>query len=146
MSRFGTYLSSGNREKEKEQIYYARFLFIYFKQTLVQITIFFHIDVNILNMITLCCIYIYVCIYTHTRNTFLKYILFSLQINRGGAVRHVTAYIWWVYIHFCDTLNLFTERKLKWQKATSYLFSLWLYINKSRPFIQWCIINKTISV
>ncbi len=40
-----------NRKKKK--IYYARFLFIYFEQTVVQITIFFHLDEKILNIITL---------------------------------------------------------------------------------------------
>ncbi len=34
-----------------QQIYYARFLFIYFEQTVVQITILSHLDVKILNII-----------------------------------------------------------------------------------------------
>ncbi len=43
MSRFGTYLGSGSRfdtisvQHEKKEIYYARFIFIYFEQTVVQI-------------------------------------------------------------------------------------------------------------
>ncbi len=43
MSQFGTYLGSGSRfdmisvQQGKEEIYYARFLFIYFEQTVVQI-------------------------------------------------------------------------------------------------------------
>ncbi len=59
MSRFGTYLGSGVTVRygfgttgKKQQIYYARFLFIYFEQTVVQITIFSHLDVKILNIIT----------------------------------------------------------------------------------------------
>ncbi len=145
MSRFGTYLGSGftisvQKTKTKKKIY-SQFLFIYCEQTLVQITIF-HLDVNILNNITLFYIYIYIYIYiicstyiyTHTRNHFLKYTWFTFQITgEGGAVRHVTVYIWRVSNNFCETLNLFTERKLKWQKAASSLFSLWFYINKSRP-------------
>ncbi len=140
MSRFGTLLSSGvtirfryNRKKN-----YSRFLFMYFEQTLVQITIFFHLDVNILNIIILCytymlCIYkicstyiyiyIYIYIYTRTRNTLLKYIWFSLQINGGGGAVQSRNSLYLISIHFCDTLNLFTKRKLKWQKATSHLFS-----------------------
>ncbi len=59
MSRFGTYLGSvvtvrydfGTTGKKKE-IYYARFLFIYFEQTVVQITFFSYLDVKILNSIT----------------------------------------------------------------------------------------------
>ncbi len=55
ISRFGTHLGSGvtvpydfgTTEKSKE-IYYAPVLFIYFENTVVQITIFFHLDVNIL--------------------------------------------------------------------------------------------------
>ncbi len=47
---------------------------------------------------------------------------------------------------FCVTLNLFTERKLKWQKATSYLFSflfsLLLYINKSRPLYSDALLMR----
>ncbi len=42
--------------RKKKEIYYARFLFIYFEQTVVQITIFSHLDVKILNIIT-CYIY-----------------------------------------------------------------------------------------
>ncbi len=66
MSWFGTYLGSGvtvqydfGTTGKKQQIYYARFLFIYFEQTVVQITtiFFFHLDVKILNIITLCYIY-----------------------------------------------------------------------------------------
>ncbi len=60
MSRFGTYLGSGVTVRydfgttgKKKQIYYARFLLIYFEQTVVQIIIFFHLDVKILNIITL---------------------------------------------------------------------------------------------
>ncbi len=37
---------------EKKEIYYARFLFIYFEQTVVQIKKKFHLDVKILNIIT----------------------------------------------------------------------------------------------
>ncbi len=44
---------------------------------------------------------------------------------------HVTVYIWWVSIHFCDGLNLLTERKLKWQKATSLFFVLFVIVHKS---------------
>ncbi len=40
--------------QQEEKIYNARFLFIYFEQT-----VFFHLDVKILNIITLCYIYIY---------------------------------------------------------------------------------------
>ncbi len=53
MSRFGTYLGRGSRfdndfvQQEKKEIYYARFLFIYFEQTVVQITIVSHLDVKI---------------------------------------------------------------------------------------------------
>ncbi len=43
--------------QQGKKIYYARYLFIYFEQTVVQITIFFHLDVKILNIITLCYIY-----------------------------------------------------------------------------------------
>ncbi len=46
-------------QQGKKVIYYAQFLLIYFEQTLVQIA-FFHLDVNILNLITLLFIY---CIY-----------------------------------------------------------------------------------
>ncbi len=58
-------------------------------------------------------------------------------------------------LYFCDTLNLFTERKLKCQKATSYLFSLFYksamfcFHCECTPikvdFLQWCITNKTIN-
>ncbi len=77
-SRFDTILV----QQGKKQIYYASFRFIYFEQTLVQIIYFFHLDVNILNMIMFD-IYIYIYIYNlqyiytvyiHTRNKFLKYI------------------------------------------------------------------------
>ncbi len=47
-SRFDTI--SVQQEKEKK-IYYARFIFIYFEQTVVQITFFFCLDVKILNII-----------------------------------------------------------------------------------------------
>ncbi len=63
MSRFGTFLGSGvtvrydfSTTGKKKEIYYAQFLFIYFEQTVVQITIFSHLDVKILNIIT-CYIY-----------------------------------------------------------------------------------------
>ncbi len=41
MSRFGTYLGSGGHGsiQQEKKIYYAQFLFIYFEQTVVQITI-----------------------------------------------------------------------------------------------------------
>ncbi len=83
MSQFGTYLGSGvtvryNFGTTGKKIYYAWFLFIYFEQTVVQIKIKNHLDVKILNIITLCFIYIYIyiicCTYIHTRNTLLKYI------------------------------------------------------------------------
>ncbi len=54
MSRFDTYLGSGVTVRYdfgttgKKEIFYARVLFIYFEQTLVQITIFFHLDAKIL--------------------------------------------------------------------------------------------------
>ncbi len=55
MSRFDMYLGSGVTVRydfgttgEKKEIYYARFHLIYFEQTFVQITIFFHLDVKIL--------------------------------------------------------------------------------------------------
>ncbi len=59
MSRFGTYLGSGvtvryefgRKFREKKEIYYARFLFIYFEQTVVQIKKI-HLDVKILHIIT----------------------------------------------------------------------------------------------
>ncbi len=53
MSRFGAYLGSGVMVRydfgttgTKKEIYYAQFRFIYF--TVVQITIFFHLDAKIL--------------------------------------------------------------------------------------------------
>ncbi len=69
MSRFGTYLGSGVTVRydfgttgtKKKESYYARFLFIYFEQTVVQIMIFFfHLDLKILiittnTIITLLC-------------------------------------------------------------------------------------------
>ncbi len=66
MSRLGSYHGSGVTVRynfgttgEKILIYYALFLCIYFEQTLVQIHFyFFHLDVNILNIITFICIYI----------------------------------------------------------------------------------------
>ncbi len=70
--------------QQEKKIYYARFLFIYYEQTVVQITIFFHLDVKILNIITLGYIYKNLqYIYIHKINKFLKYIWFSLQINKG---------------------------------------------------------------
>ncbi len=54
MSWFGMYLGSGVTVRYdfgttgKKEIYYAQFLFIYFEQTVVQIIIFFHLDVKIL--------------------------------------------------------------------------------------------------
>ncbi len=39
--------------RKKKQIYYAQSLFIYFEQTVVQITFFSHLDVKILNIIML---------------------------------------------------------------------------------------------
>ncbi len=67
MSQFGTYLGLGVTvrydNRGKKVIYYARFLFIYFEKTLVQIKTIFHLDVNIINIITLCFIYIYIYIY-----------------------------------------------------------------------------------
>ncbi len=51
--RFGGHGSIRFRYNRKKKIYYAQFLFIYFEQTVVQITIFFvHLDVKILNIIT----------------------------------------------------------------------------------------------
>ncbi len=44
-------------QQEKKLIYYARFLLIYFEQTVVQIKKKIHLDVKILNIITLCYIY-----------------------------------------------------------------------------------------
>ncbi len=113
MSRFGTYLGSGftisvqQKKKKKKKKIYSQFLFIYCEQTLVQITIF-HLDVNILNNITLFYIYIYIYIYiiystyiyTH-KESFLKiYLIYFSDYGGGGgggggggAVRHVTVYI-----------------------------------------------------
>ncbi len=58
MSRFGTYLGSGVTVRydfgttgKKKKIYYAQFLFIYFEQTVVQITIFSHLDVKTLKLL-----------------------------------------------------------------------------------------------
>ncbi len=65
MSRFGTYLVSGVRVRynfgtteEKKEIYYARFLFIYYEQTVVQKKKKIHLDVKILiiNTIVILCI------------------------------------------------------------------------------------------
>ncbi len=63
MPRFGTYLGSGGHgsirfqyNMKNKEIYYARFLFIYFEQTVVQIKKKIHLDVKILHIIT-CCIY-----------------------------------------------------------------------------------------
>ncbi len=50
MSRFGMYLGSGSRfvtisvQQGKKEIYYARFLFIYFEQTVVQIKKKIHLE------------------------------------------------------------------------------------------------------
>ncbi len=89
MSRFSTSVRGSRFDtisvQQEKKNYYARFLLIYFVQIVVQIAIFFHLDVKILNIITLryiykiCSIYIYI----HTMNKLLKYILFSLQINKG---------------------------------------------------------------
>ncbi len=56
MSRFGRYLGSGVTVRydfgttwKKKEIYYARFLFIYFEQTVVQIKKI-HLDVKILHI------------------------------------------------------------------------------------------------
>ncbi len=80
MSLFCTYLGSvvtvwnDFGTTEKKDIYYAlfRFLFLFFLQTVVQITIFFHLDVKIL------------IINTNTINTLLYYIkksvLFSFPV------------------------------------------------------------------
>ncbi len=46
---------------------------------------------------------------------------------------------------FYDALNLFTERKLKWQKATSYLLSFFVFIVivlKSRPLYSDALLIK----
>ncbi len=74
MSRFGTYLSSGvtvqydfGTTGEKKQIYYTRFLFIYFEQTVVQITIFPpRCEYTKYYYIVIYIYYIYIYIYTHT--------------------------------------------------------------------------------
>ncbi len=81
MSRFDTYLGSGGAVrydfgKIRKIYYYARFLFIYFEQTVVQMFKKFHLDVKILNVIlnyNVIYIYIYtqsaVNIYTQGINT-----------------------------------------------------------------------------
>ncbi len=62
MSRFGTYLGLGVMVRYdfgttgKKKSTMLGFFFIYFEQTVVQITIFSHLDVKILNIIT-CYIY-----------------------------------------------------------------------------------------
>ncbi len=60
MSRFDTYLGLGvtvrydfGTTEKKKEIYYARVLFIYFEQAVVQITISFHLDAKILITFTL---------------------------------------------------------------------------------------------
>ncbi len=55
--RFGGHGSIQFRyNMKKKEIYYARFLFIYFEQTVVQINKTIHLDVKILHIIT-CYIY-----------------------------------------------------------------------------------------
>ncbi len=73
MSRFGTYLGSGVTVRydfgttgKKKQIYYAQFLFICFEQTVVQIKKKIHLDVKILNIITLLYIYIKSAVHVYT--------------------------------------------------------------------------------
>ncbi len=63
MSLFGRYLGLGvtvrydfsttGIKKTPKQIYYAQFLLIYFEKTGVQVTIFFHLDMKVLNIIRL---------------------------------------------------------------------------------------------
>ncbi len=43
---------------------------------------------------------------------------------------------------FCDGLNLLTERKLKWQKATSLFFVLFVIVHKSRPLYSETLIIR----
>ncbi len=55
MSRFGTsvrlsWFDTIAVHQEKKEIYYARFLFIYFEQTVVQIKKKIHLDVKILGV------------------------------------------------------------------------------------------------
>ncbi len=74
MSRFGTYLGSrfdtiSVRQGEKE-IYYARFLFLYFEQTVEQIKKNVHLVVKILiintnTVITLCIKYVVFIVSVH---------------------------------------------------------------------------------
>ncbi len=59
MSLFGSYLGSGVTVRydfgtTEKNNYYARFLFNYFEQTVVQIKKNIHLEVKILNIITLC--------------------------------------------------------------------------------------------
>ncbi len=75
----------------KKKIYYARFLFIYCEQTLVQITIFFQLDGNIQNIITLCYIYIY--IYIHIKSAvhiILKVMLYNIALLPKKVTNYVT--------------------------------------------------------
>ncbi len=60
MSQFGTYLSSGftvrydfGTTRKKKEIYYAWGLFIYFEQTVVQITFFSTAKILIINTNTI---------------------------------------------------------------------------------------------
>ncbi len=81
MSQFGMYLGLGVTVQydfgttRKLQQYYARFLFIYFEQTVVQINKKIHQDVKILKIIlNYNIINIKSAVHIHTRNKYLKYI------------------------------------------------------------------------
>ncbi len=71
-------------QHEKKKIYYARFLFIYFEQTVVQIIIKkIHLDVKILHIIT-CYIYNLFCF--HCECTQIKADLYTVIINKTISV------------------------------------------------------------
>ncbi len=71
-------------QQEKKEIYYARFLFIYFEQTVVQIKKKIHLDVKILNIITL--LYIYNLFCFHCECTQIKPDLYTVIINKTISV------------------------------------------------------------
>ncbi len=67
MSRFGAHLGSGvtvrydfGTKRKKLQIYYARFLFIYFEQTVVQIIVLLQSENTKYYIKLVCFIYIYI--------------------------------------------------------------------------------------
>ncbi len=92
MSRFGMYLGSGvmvryDFDTTGKKIYYARFLFIYFEQTVVQIKKQIHLNVKILisntNTIITLLYYVYNLFCFHCECTQIKADLYPVIINKA---------------------------------------------------------------